>query len=100
LIQAALKRQTKTPVPCAQGRRSHLRLLDSSRRAVRRVGCPFEAIERTVSTRLNADETATALAERCAALLDLGLDHAVVVTPGPWTEVRVEALAAAGEQLR
>jgi F420-dependent oxidoreductase-like protein len=64
------------------------------------VGRPFEEIEKTVSTRLNADETATAFAERCAALAELGLDHAVVVTPGPWTEERVEVLAAAGEQLR
>jgi F420-dependent oxidoreductase-like protein len=64
------------------------------------VGRPFEEIEKTVSTRLNADETATAFAERCAALAELGLDHAVVVTPGPWTEERVDVLAAAGEQLR
>ena len=64
------------------------------------VGRPFEAIEKTVSTRLNPDETATAFAERCAALAELGLDHAVVVTPGPWTEERVEVLAAAGQQLR
>jgi len=64
------------------------------------VGRPFEAIEKTVSTRLNSDETETAFAERCAALAELGLDHAVVVTMGPWTEERVEVLAAAGQQLR
>jgi F420-dependent oxidoreductase-like protein len=64
------------------------------------IGRPFEAIEKTVSTRLHPDETADAFAERCAALAELGLDHAVVITPGPWTEERVEVLAAAGEQLR
>ena len=64
------------------------------------VGRPFEAIEKTVSTRLNPDETATAFAARCGALAELGLDHAVVITPGPWTEERVEVLAAAGRQLR
>jgi alkanesulfonate monooxygenase SsuD/methylene tetrahydromethanopterin reductase-like flavin-dependent oxidoreductase (luciferase family) len=64
------------------------------------IGRPFEAIEKTVSTRLNAAEPAAAFAERCAALAKLGLDHAVVITPGPWTEERVEVLAAAGEQLR
>jgi hypothetical protein len=64
------------------------------------VGRPFEAVEKTVSTRLNPDETAAVFAERCAALAELGLDHAVVITPGPWTEERVEVLAAAGESLR
>jgi F420-dependent oxidoreductase-like protein len=64
------------------------------------VGRPFEAIEKTVSTRLNPDDTPGAFAERCAALAELGLDHAVVITPGPWTEERVEVLAAAGDQLR
>jgi F420-dependent oxidoreductase-like protein len=73
--------------------------LDVLSRHCEEVGRPFEAIEKTVSTRLNADETPTAFAERCAALAELGLDHAVVVTPGPWTEERVEVLAAAGEQL-
>ena len=63
------------------------------------VGRPFEEIEKTVSTRLNPDDTAAAMAERCAALAELGLDHAVVITPGPWTEERVEVLAAAGERL-
>jgi F420-dependent oxidoreductase-like protein len=64
------------------------------------VGRPWEAIEKTVSTRLNPDETAAGFAERCAALAELGLDHAVVITPGPWTEERVEVLAAAGDELR
>jgi F420-dependent oxidoreductase-like protein len=74
--------------------------LDVLSRHCEEVGRPFEAIEKTVSTRLDSDETATAFAKRCAALAELGLDHAVVITPGPWTEERVAVLAAAGEQLR
>jgi F420-dependent oxidoreductase-like protein len=74
--------------------------LDVLARHCEEVGRPFEAIEKTVSTRLNPDDTAAAFAERCAALAELRLDHAVVITPGPWTEERVEVLAAAGEQLR
>jgi alkanesulfonate monooxygenase SsuD/methylene tetrahydromethanopterin reductase-like flavin-dependent oxidoreductase (luciferase family) len=62
-------------------------------------GRSFETIEKTVSTRLNPDETAAEFAERCAALGELGLDHAVVITPGPWTEERVKVLAAAGDEL-
>jgi F420-dependent oxidoreductase-like protein len=73
--------------------------LDVLARHCEEVGRPFEAIEKTVSTRLNPDETGAAFAERCAALADLGLDHAVVITPGPWTEERVAVLAAAGERL-
>jgi F420-dependent oxidoreductase-like protein len=63
------------------------------------VGRSFEAIEKTISTRLSPDETAAAFAERCAALANLGLDHAVVITPGPWTEDHVDVLAAAGKEL-
>jgi hypothetical protein len=83
-----------------EGGRTVRHKLDVLSRHCEKVGRPFEEIEKTVSTRLNADETATAFAERCAALAELGLDHAVVVTPGPWTEERIEVLAAAGEQLR
>ena len=59
------------------------------------VGRPFGAIEKTVSTRLNPGESAEQFAERCAALAALGLDHAVVITPAPWTEETVTVLAAA-----
>jgi F420-dependent oxidoreductase-like protein len=74
--------------------------LDVLARHCEAVGRPFEAIEKTVSTRLNPDENAAAFAERCAALANLGLDHAVVITPGPWTQERVNVLAAAAEELR
>jgi hypothetical protein len=59
------------------------------------VGRPYGEIEKTVSTRLNPGETAQAFAERCAALAGLGIEHAVVITPGPWTEDTVGVLGAA-----
>jgi F420-dependent oxidoreductase-like protein len=64
------------------------------------VGRPYEEIEKTVSTRMNPDESAEAFAERCAALAALGLEHAVVITVGPWTEDGVARLAAAQRVLR
>jgi F420-dependent oxidoreductase-like protein len=59
------------------------------------VGRPFEDIEKTVSTRLNPGESAAEFAERCAALAALGIEHGVVIYPGPWTEDAVATLAAA-----
>jgi F420-dependent oxidoreductase-like protein len=71
--------------------------LDVLARHCEAVGRPYDAIEKTVSTRLNPGESAEEFAERCAGLAALGLDHAVVVTAGPWTEEAVGTLAAAGE---
>jgi len=56
---------------------------------------PYDEIEKTVSTRLGADESAEAFADRCGALAGLGLDHVVVLTSGPWTEDAVGRLVAA-----
>jgi F420-dependent oxidoreductase-like protein len=61
------------------------------------VARPYNQIEKTVSTRLNPDEPPEAFAERCAALAALGIEHAVVITAGPWTEDTVARLAAAQE---
>ena len=47
---------------------------------------------KTVSTRLELGESSEAFAERLAAL---GIEHAVVITSGPWTEEAVATLAAA-----
>jgi hypothetical protein len=62
-------------------------------------GRDYEEIEKTVSTRLGPDEGAGEFAGRCAALAALGIEHAVVITAGPWTEDAVARLAAAREQL-
>ena len=56
---------------------------------------PYDEIEKTVSTRLAADESAEAFTARCSALTTLGLDHVVVLTSGPWTEDAVSRLVAA-----
>lgn len=61
------------------------------------VGRPFGEIEKTVSSRLGADETPAAVAERCAAFADLGIDHVVMIVNGPWTPEAVERLAAAAD---
>jgi F420-dependent oxidoreductase-like protein len=64
------------------------------------VGRPYDDIEKTISTRLEPGEPAGAFAERCAALAALGIEHAVVITAGPWTEEAVARLAAAVPDLR
>jgi alkanesulfonate monooxygenase SsuD/methylene tetrahydromethanopterin reductase-like flavin-dependent oxidoreductase (luciferase family) len=64
------------------------------------VGRDCDEIEKTVSTRLNPDESAEEFAGRCATLAALGLDHAVVITPGPWTDEAVARLGAARELLQ
>jgi F420-dependent oxidoreductase-like protein len=64
------------------------------------VGRNYDEIEKTVSTRLNPGESSGAFAGRCAALGRLGIEHAVVITAGPWTEDAVALLGAAQRELR
>jgi F420-dependent oxidoreductase-like protein len=45
-----------------------------------RIGRPFSEIEKTVSTRLNRDESSESFTHRLLALADLGIEHAVVIT--------------------
>jgi F420-dependent oxidoreductase-like protein len=71
--------------------------LDVLRRHCEALGRPYEAIEKTAGTRLHPGESAAQFAERCAALAALGIEHAVVITAGPWTEDAVAVLAAAQE---
>lgn len=59
------------------------------------VARPYEQIDKTVSTRWLPDESPRAFAERCAALKELGIQHAVVITDGPWTPDTVATLAEA-----
>jgi F420-dependent oxidoreductase-like protein len=70
--------------------------LDVLRRLCDEAGRAYDAVQRTISTRLNPDESAAAFAGRLAALADLGIEHAVVLTVGPWTEARVATLVSAG----
>jgi F420-dependent oxidoreductase-like protein len=63
-------------------------------------GRPYGEIDKTLSTRLEPDESADAFAERCARLAELGIEHAVVITAGPWSEEGVATLAAAVPAVR
>jgi F420-dependent oxidoreductase-like protein len=65
------------------------------RRLCDEAGRPYDAVQKTISTRLNADESSAAFADRLGALAQVGIEHAVVLTAGPWTEDRVATLAGA-----
>lgn len=59
------------------------------------IGRPYEAIEKTLSTRLEDGESGEAFADRCAAASALGIEHLVVIRSSPWTTGAVDTLAAA-----
>jgi probable F420-dependent oxidoreductase, Rv1855c family len=59
------------------------------------VGRRYDAIDKTVSTRLDPGESPDEFVERCTALAALGIDHAIVLTTGPWTDDTLATLAAA-----
>jgi alkanesulfonate monooxygenase SsuD/methylene tetrahydromethanopterin reductase-like flavin-dependent oxidoreductase (luciferase family) len=58
------------------------------------VGRPYGEIEKTIGTRLLAGESGAAFAERCAKFADLGIDHVIAITQGPWTPEAVRAASA------
>jgi F420-dependent oxidoreductase-like protein len=68
-------------------------------RACEAIGRPFDEIEKTVATAIGPDEPAGAFAERCAALAELGLDHATVISRGPWTDDAVARVTEGARQL-
>jgi F420-dependent oxidoreductase-like protein len=59
------------------------------------LGRPYEQIEKTLSTRLEAGEPSDAFVARCAAAAALGIEHMVVITSGPWTSEALATLTAA-----
>jgi F420-dependent oxidoreductase-like protein len=63
------------------------------------IGRPYDAIEKTISTRLPPGESAASFVERCRTFADLGIDHVGVITTGPWTDDAVATLAAAAPRL-
>jgi len=65
------------------------RKLDLLRRLCAEAGRPEAEIERTLSTRVTPEEPLPALAERAAGL---GIEHLVLLSPGPWTPEAVAAL--------
>jgi F420-dependent oxidoreductase-like protein len=64
------------------------------------IGRPYAAIEKTLSTRLEAGESADEFVSRCAAAAALGIEHMVVGIAGPWTAEALATLAAAIPSLR
>jgi F420-dependent oxidoreductase-like protein len=64
------------------------------------LGRPYDQIEKTLSTRLEAGETSDSFAGRCAAAAALGIEHMVVLTSSPWTAEALSTLAAAITTLR
>lgn len=69
--------------------------LDVLRRHCADAGRPYEQIDKTLSIRLNPGESPASFAERAAAAADLGIEHLVLITPGPWTVSAVETLKEA-----
>jgi F420-dependent oxidoreductase-like protein len=59
------------------------------------VGRPYGEIEKTISTRLSPGESAESFARRCAEFAAWGIDHAVVITAGPWSPAAVGTLGRA-----
>jgi F420-dependent oxidoreductase-like protein len=59
------------------------------------VGRPYDEIEKTLSTRLNAGESSRKFVRRARAAADLGIEHLVVITSGAWTNESIDTLAAA-----
>jgi F420-dependent oxidoreductase-like protein len=58
-----------------------------------RVGRSVAEIEKTVSTRLDRDESSESFADRLLALADLGIEHAVVITDHPFAAADLRTLA-------
>ncbi|WP_163510574.1 LLM class F420-dependent oxidoreductase [Fodinicola acaciae] len=59
------------------------------------VGRPYDAIDKTVSTRLGADESAASFVERCAVLRSYGLDHVMVIVTDAWSDEALRTLSEA-----
>jgi F420-dependent oxidoreductase-like protein len=58
-------------------------------------GRPYDVIEKTLSTRLDAGESSDGFVRRCAAIAGLGIAHAVVIIAGPWTNGALDTIATA-----
>jgi alkanesulfonate monooxygenase SsuD/methylene tetrahydromethanopterin reductase-like flavin-dependent oxidoreductase (luciferase family) len=63
------------------------------------VGRPYDEIEKTIGTRLHPGQSSDELAKQCDSLAELGLDHAIVITSGPWTPEAVRIVGTAASAL-
>lgn len=64
------------------------------------VGRPYEAIEKTLSTRLEVGESSEEFIRRCASAAELGIEHVIVIRSGPWQPDALATLATAIPALR
>src|SRR4051794_12980060 len=71
--------------------------LDVLRRHCDAVGRDYDAIEKTMSSRLAADDTPRAFTERVAAL---GIDHVILINSGPWTGPELGRVAELAAHMR
>ena len=76
------------------------RKLEVLARHCEEVGRPYEAIEKTLSTRLEVGEPTEAFVRRSEAAAELGIEHMVVIASHPWTTEALSTLAAAVPALR
>jgi alkanesulfonate monooxygenase SsuD/methylene tetrahydromethanopterin reductase-like flavin-dependent oxidoreductase (luciferase family) len=76
------------------------RKLDVLARACDAVGRDVRDIEITLSSRLAPDETSAAFADRCGQLAQLGVQHVVLVTTGPWSHDELGVIFDAVEPVR
>ncbi len=77
-----------------------LQRLDLLRRHCEDLGTNYAAIDKTISTRLEPGETPQSLARRLHRMHAWGIDHAIVIRPGPWTPSSVQTLAEAADTVR
>ena len=75
------------------------RKLDVLARHCADVGRPYDAITKTIGTRLNDGETAAEFAGRCAGFAELGIDDVLVIVDGPFTEAHIRTLGEAAERV-
>jgi F420-dependent oxidoreductase-like protein len=64
------------------------------------VGRPYEAVEKTLSSRLEPGESSEELIRRCQAAAAWGIEHMVLVFSSPWTPEALSTLATAIPALR
>jgi F420-dependent oxidoreductase-like protein len=55
-------------------------------------------IDKTIATRVSPGETVPEVKDRLAALSEMGLDHAVVITSGPWSSETLDVLIEAARR--
>jgi alkanesulfonate monooxygenase SsuD/methylene tetrahydromethanopterin reductase-like flavin-dependent oxidoreductase (luciferase family) len=82
------------------GGRSLRRQLDVLARHCADVGRPYDEVETTVTTVLQPNESPDRVVDRCRALNDLGVQHAVFLTRGrPWSHEDVDTIQSCAYKL-